>query len=264
MRLLASLVHRYVRRRRSRGQSLVEFALILPVFLVFLAGVLDLGRVFYATITMNNAARAGAFQAAKDPASFVPGASCNQSTNKVVCAVQLESNDSQLEIANTDIAMSCNTPGCPEQPNSTVTVTVYGSFKLATPILSSLFGGNSLPMNASATAQILYVPDAAAPGASPSPGTSPSPSPSPDPSPSPGVSPSPSPSPSASPACVQPPNVIGMTPTDAAITLGNEGFHPIGLGDLTTGPKNKVQAQNPDSTQCVAAGSDVTYSYRPN
>jgi len=32
-------------KTRSRGQSLVEMALILPVFLLFFAAILDLGRV---------------------------------------------------------------------------------------------------------------------------------------------------------------------------------------------------------------------------
>ncbi len=83
------------RRRRTRGQSLVEFALILPIMLVFLAAVLDLGRVFYATITLNNAAREGAFAAASNPDSFDAGQPCNTATNMVVCRVQLESKDSR-------------------------------------------------------------------------------------------------------------------------------------------------------------------------
>ncbi len=45
---------------RSRGQSIVEFALILPVFVLLLVGILDLGRAVYAFNTINNAAREGA------------------------------------------------------------------------------------------------------------------------------------------------------------------------------------------------------------
>ncbi len=48
-----------VRRDRSRGQSLVEFAIILPVFILVLVGILDLGRAVYAYNTLNNAAREG-------------------------------------------------------------------------------------------------------------------------------------------------------------------------------------------------------------
>jgi Flp pilus assembly protein TadG len=47
-------------RRRRRGQSLVEFAVVLPVFLLILAGVLDFGLGLYSQMTIINAAREGA------------------------------------------------------------------------------------------------------------------------------------------------------------------------------------------------------------
>ena len=42
------------------GQEAVEFALLLPVLLLILFGILDLGRLFHAAITVANAAREGA------------------------------------------------------------------------------------------------------------------------------------------------------------------------------------------------------------
>lgn len=51
-------------RRSQRGQSLVEFALMLPLLLVLLLGVADFGRVFAAGITLEAAARNGAEAAA--------------------------------------------------------------------------------------------------------------------------------------------------------------------------------------------------------
>jgi Flp pilus assembly protein TadG len=46
--------------RHGRGQTLVEFALILPIFLLILMGLLDFGRVIYAQHTINQDAREGA------------------------------------------------------------------------------------------------------------------------------------------------------------------------------------------------------------
>ena len=43
-----------------RGQAMVEFALIIPIFLLMIFGILDLGRAVYAYSTLNNAAREGA------------------------------------------------------------------------------------------------------------------------------------------------------------------------------------------------------------
>ncbi len=45
---------------RSRGQSLVEFALIIPIFLLLLVSIFDLGRAVFAYNTLTNAAREGA------------------------------------------------------------------------------------------------------------------------------------------------------------------------------------------------------------
>lgn len=42
------------------GQSLVELALVIPILLILAIGVFDLGRVFFATITISNVSRVGA------------------------------------------------------------------------------------------------------------------------------------------------------------------------------------------------------------
>lgn len=48
------------RRGGGRGQSLVEFALILPVFLLILIGIFDFGRALYAYNAIANASRSAA------------------------------------------------------------------------------------------------------------------------------------------------------------------------------------------------------------
>jgi TadE-like protein len=47
-------------RHRSHGQALLEFALVLPIFLTLLFLVVDFGRVVWATNSLANAAREGA------------------------------------------------------------------------------------------------------------------------------------------------------------------------------------------------------------
>lgn len=46
-------------RRRGRGQAMSEFALVIPVLLLFCFGILDLGRVIYAYVTIVQAANEG-------------------------------------------------------------------------------------------------------------------------------------------------------------------------------------------------------------
>jgi hypothetical protein len=45
-----------MKRRKGRGQSLVEFALVLPIFLTLIFGILDLGRGVWALDIANHAA----------------------------------------------------------------------------------------------------------------------------------------------------------------------------------------------------------------
>jgi Flp pilus assembly protein TadG len=53
------------RRRRERGNVTLELALAMPVFLFLVAGVLDLGMLFWEKHVITNAAREGARAAAK-------------------------------------------------------------------------------------------------------------------------------------------------------------------------------------------------------
>ena len=45
---------------RSRGQALVEFALVIPLFLLLLVALFDVGRAVFSYNTITNAAREGA------------------------------------------------------------------------------------------------------------------------------------------------------------------------------------------------------------
>ena len=48
------------RRKRTRGQALVEFALVFPIALVVLFGVFDVGRLVFIYTGLTNGAREGA------------------------------------------------------------------------------------------------------------------------------------------------------------------------------------------------------------
>lgn len=46
--------------KNNRGQGLVEFALILPILLILILGIMQFGFIFNGQITLNSAARDGA------------------------------------------------------------------------------------------------------------------------------------------------------------------------------------------------------------
>jgi Flp pilus assembly protein TadG len=52
------------RSERERGQALIEFALVLPLFLLLLLGIVQMGTVFRDYVALTDATRVGARQAA--------------------------------------------------------------------------------------------------------------------------------------------------------------------------------------------------------
>ena len=48
------------KEKREDGQAMVEFALVLPIFLLILCGIIDFGWLFYNQLSLNNACREGA------------------------------------------------------------------------------------------------------------------------------------------------------------------------------------------------------------
>jgi len=59
--------NRYKDEREGRGQGLVEFALILPILLLILLGILDFGRILFIYVNLFNAAREAGRYALVDP-----------------------------------------------------------------------------------------------------------------------------------------------------------------------------------------------------
>jgi PKD repeat protein len=125
------------KRRRTRGQSVVEFALMLPVFLLLIFGGIDFGRVFLGWINLNNTARIAANYAASNAVQLNGGDPVALATyNKLV----------------TDDATATNcTPPAPLPPptytpdtalGSSATVQVSCSFKIFTPIISAILGNH--------------------------------------------------------------------------------------------------------------------------
>jgi Flp pilus assembly protein TadG len=212
---------------RSRGQSLVELALVTPILLLLLLGAVDMGRLFYAEIAVTNAAREGAMVAATSPTSYVGGAACDASTNAVTCAATREGQGGFVTVSPTDVAMACS-PSCTKAYGTTVTVTVTGHFQLLTPLMWVFTGGPNVTFDRSADADVVITPTA---------GGFATPSPSPTASPTPSSSSSPTPTPTTSP-----------TPTATATC-------PSPLVLFTTYQKNKNWAIDFTSTSTPTSGT---------
>jgi len=73
-------------RRRDLGQSVVEMALILPIFLSICLGILDLGRAFYTYERIQNAAREGAAWLSLRPTASAAAVAARVQSEGVACA----------------------------------------------------------------------------------------------------------------------------------------------------------------------------------
>ena len=134
-----------IRNRGHRGQALVEFALILPIFMLILVGLIDFGRAVYAYNTVNQAAREAARLAIVD---------------QTVAHVQDEGAKSavSLGIGAADIIVDFRDRTTPDVPGSCLAavagdenntdgivfciavVTVPYEYEAATPIIGNLLG----------------------------------------------------------------------------------------------------------------------------
>ena len=136
-------------KRKERGQSLVEFVLILPVLLIILAGMLDLGRLYFAYVAVTDAAAEGAAYAAIHPeyTAIPPEDEDNEIVNRAQAASGgLVEIDRSLVLAPPPPTVASGEP---------VTVTVSYTFTLATPFISAMVPDGVLMLRAVATEVIL-------------------------------------------------------------------------------------------------------------
>ena len=66
----------------DKGQAFVELALVLPIFILMLVGIAEVGRLAYASIEVNNAARAGVAYAAQTNTSAADTANIQLATQQ--------------------------------------------------------------------------------------------------------------------------------------------------------------------------------------
>jgi Flp pilus assembly protein TadG len=126
------------RRQRGRGQALVEFALVLPIFLMLLLGVFDLGRMIYMYNGVAEAARELARVTSVHPGT--PGALGSTTNTAAVLAAQkaLVPSLGNPTFTCVDIDGSSVTDTC--VAGMQVKVVIQAPFSPVTPVVSLLVG----------------------------------------------------------------------------------------------------------------------------
>lgn len=236
---------------RRAGQALPEFAIVLPVLMLVMLIAVDVGRLFYAWVTINNATRIAANYAAAAPAaSFGPG-------SEYETTVRNESQNGNCTLAT----VSAPTFSPDANVGSTATVSLSCSFDILTPFIGG-FIGDPVTISATSTFVVRSGFVAGVPIAPPGfPTPTPAPTPSPDPSAT--VAPTPTPVPVCPSGELNVPNLVGMTVDEARTywTGPTSGF--TGGFDPANGQGIKVvTGQVPPVGECHAPNTSMAVTFR--
>jgi Flp pilus assembly protein TadG len=117
---------------RDGGAAAVEFALVLPILLLLLFGIIDFGRLYFTQITLTDAAREGARVLALEGASG-SGYSATQASDDAEARVQ-------DAVSGVDSAVNVSSGTCTDGQPVTVTATTNFSFLTPLPDLAGLLG----------------------------------------------------------------------------------------------------------------------------
>jgi Flp pilus assembly protein TadG len=138
-----------------RGQSVAEVAISLPFLVLLFCGLLDLGRAYYAEITVTDAARDGARMLVSTSTSGTGPGSASGCTAVQAAVVDLASSPTCPTSTTSPAAgqvlvgISCPDSGACVGPSGggLVTVDVYYGFKPVTPVIGSLVPGGVITLH---------------------------------------------------------------------------------------------------------------------
>jgi Flp pilus assembly protein TadG len=116
------MLKRTTLKKDQKGQSLVEVALTMPILILVLVGILDLGRAYFTFIALSDAAAEGAAYAAIHP---------TDTTQIVARAVDSSTGLVTFEPSMVKVTANEITAGNP------ITVTIEYEYQILTPLMSS-------------------------------------------------------------------------------------------------------------------------------
>jgi len=116
--------------KREKGQSIVEFALVLPLILLIVCGIIDFGWLFYNQLTLNNACR--------DAARY---AVVNATKSDLVSAVDEKAEQESRGLFKKGINTQVTFTNPTNPLEGDVVVTLTAEMNALTPVLFIISGG---------------------------------------------------------------------------------------------------------------------------
>ncbi|PKM82424.1 MAG: pilus assembly protein TadG [Firmicutes bacterium HGW-Firmicutes-14] len=115
-------------RRKQHGQAVVEMALVLPILIMLIFGIVEFGRILNTYMIVTNLSREGAREGA------VGGTDA-----EIISAVQLGTNANQLNAGNLTITIDPTAAG-PRARGSSVGVEVSYPVDIIAPVIGNIIG----------------------------------------------------------------------------------------------------------------------------
>jgi len=135
-------------RKSERGQSLVEFTVMLVVLMVLVTGIVDASRAFFTYLAMRDAAQEGALYGSTDP------------TNNSAILLRVEHTSTMIEDIWGDLTVTPSVIGDPCVGNTIQVTVTYDNFPLTMPFIGTFIGSSdqTIPISASIEDTILKPP----------------------------------------------------------------------------------------------------------
>ena len=149
-------MRRSVSRSKSRGQGIVEFALVVPIFLALTFGIIELGWLVYNNHTVSNATREGARYAMVNGSRGAEISGSVADADSVRPIVEERAGHLSSNIDAVYVGFHCSNGGSdctPEEPGSLVTVETTYTYQ---PVVGAIVGVGSFQLTSESTVIVQY------------------------------------------------------------------------------------------------------------
>ena len=162
--------------RDDRGQALVEFPLVVPIVMLLMCGIFDLGRIVFINNSLSDGARQGARHASVDPraadyCAVVDDAvrSATRGQALATYTVEYQRIDPDGALNGSPLVLCQNGVNGPDkgsipnsaQPGDRVTVELGADVDLILGFMARATGQDNFSLHAESTMQVTFAPDAA-------------------------------------------------------------------------------------------------------
>ena len=132
-----------VRRGGRRGNTLVEFALVVLLFFLLVFGLIDFGRLFFTELTLQHALRqAGRFAVTgnhlTDPNSNPPGQQLTR-VDSIISVARQAAVGIPIPADNIQVSSQVGGAGSAGGPSDTMTISLNYDLPLITPMIRAFF-----------------------------------------------------------------------------------------------------------------------------